>query len=193
MSDSGLLLQEMEVGDLPMVAKWLAEPHVARWYLAGSSVDREIEDLRQSVAGEQAVNALIVLLNGGPIGWCQWYLCDDDPDWAQDIGARPGDVGMDYAIGSPTHTGRGIGTALIAAMVDAIRAVHPHAAIFADPDERNAASRRVLEKNGFALVDVKSIPSELTADPMAIYRLGRRAGFSASVRWSPNRSPERSR
>jgi len=41
----------------------------------------------------------------------------------------------------------------------------------ADPDERNVASRRVLEKNGFELVAVKAIPSEPTDDPMAIYRL----------------------
>jgi RimJ/RimL family protein N-acetyltransferase len=40
-----------------------------------------------------------------------------------------------------------------------------------DPDERNTASRRVLEKNGFRLVAVRSLPSEPTDDPMAIYRL----------------------
>jgi RimJ/RimL family protein N-acetyltransferase len=162
----------MEVEDLPMVAGWLAEPHVSRWYLAGSSVDREVEDLRQSVTGEQAVHALIVEHNGVPIGWCQWYPCHDDPDWAHDIGAADGDVGVDYAIGSADHTGRGIGTAIIAELVDTVRAQRPAASIFADPDELNIASRRVLEKNRFALTAIKSIPSEPTDDPMAIYRLG---------------------
>ena len=176
-----------------MVAGWLAEPHVSRWWLAGSSVEREIEDLRQSTLGRQPVVALILVYDGEPIGWCQWYLCGDDPDWAQEIGAGPGDIGMDYAIGSRGHIGRGIGVELVAALVKAIRDAHPDAAIFADPDQRNAASRRVLEKNGFVLSDVRSVASEPTNDPMAIYRLGPAAGVNASGRWSPDRSPTRSR
>jgi RimJ/RimL family protein N-acetyltransferase len=40
-----------------------------------------------------------------------------------------------------------------------------------DPDAGNVASRRVLEKNGFRLVDVRPVASEPTDDPMAIYRL----------------------
>jgi aminoglycoside 6'-N-acetyltransferase len=161
----------MECEDLTLVAGWLEEPHVSRWYLAGSSVEREIDDLLAGITGEQAVNALIVTHDEEPIGWCQWYLCHDDPDWAQDIGAGAGDVGIDYAVGSPAHVGRGIGTALIAELLRTVRAGHPSAAVFADPDERNTASRRVLEKNGFELVDIRPIPSELTDDPMAVYRL----------------------
>jgi len=67
--------------------------------------------------------------------------------------------------------GRGVGTALITELVHLIRAHQPRVAVMADPDERNVASRRVLEKNGFELVAVKAIPSEPTDDPMAIYRL----------------------
>ncbi len=33
------------------------------------------------------------------------------------------------------------------------------------------ASRRVLEKNGFRLIDVTALASERTDDPVAIYRL----------------------
>jgi RimJ/RimL family protein N-acetyltransferase len=41
----------------------------------------------------------------------------------------------------------------------------------ADPEAANMASRRVLEKNGFDLVAVKTMDVEPTDDPMAIYRL----------------------
>ena len=181
-------LRAMEVGDLATVARWLAEPHVSRWYVAGSSVEREIEDLRRSAAGEQAVHALMVSHGGVAVGWCQWYLCHDDPEWAKDIGAEPGDVGIDYAIGSPAHQNQGIGTKVIAELVNAVRAVHPGASILADPDEQNKASRRVLEKNGFQLVAVKRIPSEPTDEPMAIYRLSPGASVNASERSIRDRS-----
>jgi RimJ/RimL family protein N-acetyltransferase len=43
--------------------------------------------------------------------------------------------------------------------------------VIADPEASNTASRRVLEKNGFRLLDERSLASEPTAAPMAIYRL----------------------
>ena len=85
--------------------------------------------------------------------------------------ALPGEAGIDYAIGDPAQISRGVGTELIAALVAEVRRHHPGAGILADPDARNAASRRVLEKNGFGLVAVRPVASEPTGDPMAIYRL----------------------
>jgi RimJ/RimL family protein N-acetyltransferase len=161
----------MRLDDLPLVTGWLSAPHVAPWYLAGSSVEAEAEDLRRSVSGGEQVHVLIVSEEERPVGWCQWYLCDVDPQWAADIGAGPGDVGIDYAIGDSTRVGQGVGTVLIGALVGQVRAHHPRCVVMSDPDARNAASRRVLEKNGFELVAVQSIRSEPTDDPMAIYRL----------------------
>lgn len=165
-----LTLRPMGAEDLALVTRWLGEPHVARWYLAGSSVEQEVEDLRQSVDGTQ-VHALLVLDDGAPIGWCQWYRAAVDRDWAADLGAGPGDVGVDYAIGDPASVGRGLGTALVRTLVHRVRAASPHVAFVSDPDARNTASRRVLEKNGFRLVGVRALASEPTDDPMAIYRL----------------------
>jgi aminoglycoside 6'-N-acetyltransferase len=168
---SMLTLRDMVDDDLPVVTQWLRESHVARWYLAGSSVEQEVDDLRQSVARAHPVHALIVLEDDAPVGWCQWYPCEDDPDWASDIGAGPGDVGIDYAIGDPDRVGRGLGTELVAALVWLVRAEQPGVALMSDPDARNVPSRRVLEKNGFQLIGVASLASEPTDDPMAIYRL----------------------
>jgi RimJ/RimL family protein N-acetyltransferase len=41
----------------------------------------------------------------------------------------------------------------------------------ADPEAENHASRRVLEKNGFRLIAVKTMDSEPSDELMAIYRL----------------------
>jgi aspartate racemase len=164
-------LRPMEAADLELVRGWLGQEHVARWFLTGSTVSDELEDLRQCVAGTEPTLALVVLDSGRPVGWCQWYLCSSYPDHAAGVGAAPGDVGIDYAIGDPALIGSGVGTALIAALVAHIRQRHPDAGIIADPEATNAASRRVLSKNGFGLVGEHPVSSEPTDVPMAIYRL----------------------
>jgi aminoglycoside 6'-N-acetyltransferase len=161
----------MDTADLGLVEAWLRDPEVARWYVAGSSIEDELDELRQCVAGDEQTEALIVTGPGGSIGWCQWYLCDDYPDHAAGVGASPGDAGIDYAIGDPASRGRGVGTALITALVAYIRQRHPDAGVVADPEASNVASRRVLEKNGFQLLAERPVASEPTSTPMAIYRL----------------------
>jgi aminoglycoside 6'-N-acetyltransferase len=160
----------MELGDLDVVKTWLVEQHVARWYLAGSSLEDEVEDLRRSIVGDQPTRALVVMLSDEPVGWCQWYRCCDYPDYAADVDARPDDVGIDYAIGDPEVVGHGVGTALIAALVGAIRQEHKRGGIVADPEASNTASRRVLEKNHFHLLGIRPLTTEATEQPMAIYR-----------------------
>lgn len=166
-----LSLRPMELGDLSMVERWLAAPHVARWFLDGSSLEEELADIRQSVNGDDGTHMLVVLDDGEPIGWCQWYLCAVAPEWAAEISAEPGDVGVDYAVGERGRVGGGVGTSLIASLVGLVRAAQPGCGIVADPDAQNMASRRVLEKNGFELVGVKVMDSEPSDQPMAIYRL----------------------
>lgn len=133
-------------------------------------IEAEIEDVRSSVAREQRTNVLVVEEDGRPIGWCQWYLLSDYPEYETDVDGQPGDVGIDYAIGDPTRIGRGLGTQLIDVLVGQIRQVHPGAGIVADPDATNKASRRILEKNGFRLIDERVVPSDETDALMAIYR-----------------------
>jgi aminoglycoside 6'-N-acetyltransferase len=163
-------LRAMQLGDLDRVEAWLKEPHVARWYLAGSSLEDEVEDLLRSVIGEQPTRALLVTLDKEPVGWCQWYRCSAYPEYAADIKAEPDDVGIDYAIGDPKQIGRGVGTTLVATLLETIREEHGRGGVVADPEATNTASRRVLEKNGFELLGLWAPASEATDAPMAIYR-----------------------
>lgn len=166
-----LTLRGMETADLDLVAGWLDEPQVARWFLIASTIEEEIEGLRRCLVGGEPTEVLLVADRDEPIGWCQWYLCRDYPEHAEGVGAGTDDIGIDYAIGDPTRRGSGVGTALIAELVSYIRRQHRHAGIIADPEASNVASRRVLEKNGFTLLEVRPVASEPTQAAMAIYRL----------------------
>jgi aminoglycoside 6'-N-acetyltransferase len=173
-------LRPMTADDLSMVARWLREPHVARWWLADTTADAELQTLRKRVSEDedQETRMLTIierddesLSDAGRIGWCEWYPYDAYRQEAEALGARVGDCGIDYAIGDPAAIARGLGTQLIAALVSEVRRHHPGCGVIVDPDADNVASRRVLERNGFSLVAVRPVASELNDYPMAIYRL----------------------
>jgi aminoglycoside 6'-N-acetyltransferase len=164
-------LRPMTLDDLPLVRHWLDQPHLARWWLSGTTVGSELDSYAAAIRGADPTFMLIATRAGEPVGFGQWYAWSDYPKDADGVGAHPGDCGIDYALGEPAVVGGGVGTELVAALVAEVRRHHPEAGIVADPEAANHASRRVLEKNGFVLVAERPVPSEPVDTPMAIYRL----------------------
>jgi aminoglycoside 6'-N-acetyltransferase len=165
-------LRPMTLDDLPLVRRWLDQPHVARWWLSGTTATAELDSYAEAIRGDDPTVMLIASSAGEPVGFGQRYAWSDYPKDADGVGARPGDCGIDYALGEAAVVGSGVGTELVAALVAEVRRHYPDAGIVADPEATNHASRRVLEKNGFVLVAERPVPSELVDTPMAIYRLG---------------------
>jgi aminoglycoside 6'-N-acetyltransferase len=152
-------LRAMIEEDLTSVARWLREPHVARWWMSDTTVEAEIEKYRGRLTDTSRVRMRTILEHSDrgtlPIGWCEWYPYDGDPEGAREVGAAPGECGIDYAIGDPGAVGRGLGTELIAMLVAEVRRIHPGCGVIVDPDAANVASRRVLERNGFSFVELR--------------------------------------
>ncbi len=166
-------LRSLVVADLPLLSGWFAAAHVERWWHESSDPARVRAEYLPCVEGKEPTRALIAELPTGPFGFAQWYRWSDYPDHARSVGADPDEAGFDYLIGPPTACGRGLGTQLIAALVGHILQRDPTVAGFVvDPEVANAASRRVLEKNGFELVAVKDIPDPdgHPIGPTAVYR-----------------------
>jgi aminoglycoside 6'-N-acetyltransferase len=164
-------LRPMADADLPRIGEWLVQPHVARWWTPETTPEEQLATYRRRIDGPSPTHMLTVLHDDEPIGWCQWYRWADYPEPAAGVEAEPTDVGIDYAIGDRSRTGRGLGTELIAALVAEVRRHEPQAAIRSTPEADNTASRGVLERNGFELLAVRPIVTEGHDRPMTVYRL----------------------
>jgi len=165
-------LRAMTLEDLALFESWLRTPHFGQWFLQDATIESELADNAAAITGAEPTTALIVQADGHDVGWAQWYRYDDWADEVPEYEVLPGEVGIDYGIGEPTCVSRGIGTAMIAELVGHVRAAAPGASIMTAPSAANRASCRVLEKNGFALVSLRSVADEPNASPLAFYRLG---------------------
>ncbi|MDX8525304.1 GNAT family N-acetyltransferase [Mesorhizobium sp. MSK_1335] len=131
------------VNDLPLIAGWLKEPHVAEWW---DDPAKEIAEIREHI-DSVSVEPLIVELDGRPIAYLQSYdphMEDDHPYADQPFGT----LGIDLSIGPPELVGIGHGSAIVRQFVEelfeegALRVV-------IDPHPDNGRAIRAYEKAGF--------------------------------------------
>lgn len=163
-------------GDFPLLGSWLREPEVARWWpKPGLSGELLEADYGPAIDGREPTRLYIVLCDGEPVGFTETYLHADHPHWDHAIGL-PDVAGIDYLIGVPARYGQGLGTAVIGSFCRFVFALYPDVPALASvPQAANTASRRVLEKNGFRLVEERMVESDDPGDAglAAIYTLER--------------------
>jgi len=157
--------------DFPRLAEWLAEPHVSRWWNHEFTPEALERDFGSTVDGDEPSEDHIVLLDGRPIGLIQSSRYEDYPGYEAELAAvlpvPDHAVSIDYLIGDPTLTGRGVGPAMIAAFASHIWRTNPDATCIIVPvSSANRASWRALQRAGFRTVargDLK--PNNPTDDP----------------------------
>ncbi|MBP1858816.1 GNAT family N-acetyltransferase [Rhizobium herbae] len=135
--------------DFPLLGRWLAEPHVAKWWGESTEELAGIEEAMTSVE----TRPLMVELDGTPIAYLQCYdphLEDDHPYQDQ----PPGTLGIDISIGNPDLTGRGHGSAIIRQFCAELFAAGT-ARVVIDPDPANTQAIRAYEKAGFRFLDTR--------------------------------------
>jgi aminoglycoside 6'-N-acetyltransferase len=133
--------------DLPMIAGWLAEPHVAQWW---DDPETEIAEIAKHI-DSISVEPLIVELDGKSIAYLQSYdphLEDDHPYADQPFGT----LGIDLSIGRPELVGRGHGSAIVRQFVEQLFEEGVPRVII-DPDPANGRAIRAYEKAGFRRID----------------------------------------
>ncbi|WP_297739948.1 GNAT family N-acetyltransferase [Nocardioides sp.] len=149
--DWSVTVRAMTRGDLPLVTRWRQRPHVHQWWTDDGepTLERVTEQYAADIDGTTPTRMWVAEVNGRSVGFVQDYRVGDYPDYAL-LTPDADAVGIDYAIGEPEWTGRGLGTRILWAWLLKARHRFPGTArCFAAPDHRNEASLRVLEKSGF--------------------------------------------
>jgi aminoglycoside 6'-N-acetyltransferase len=146
-----LTWRRLMASDLPMLARWLAEPQVARWWNHDCSLEGVERDFGPSVRGEEPSEDLVVLLDAQPVGLLQRSRISDYPEEVERfstlVDIPSGAIELDYLIADPARRGRGLGTRLIETAVARTWIDHPCApavlvAVVALTQRRGAYCRR---------------------------------------------------
>lgn len=177
-------LGRLTVDDFDLLADWLSHPHVHRWWYHEFTPDAVLRDFGPSARGEEPNEDFLASVSepGGPrpVGLVQRSFWHDYPEYVEEVAhilPIPADaVTIDYLIGELADTGRGLGPAMIEAMLRDTWARVPRAGCVIVPVALgNRASWRALEKAGFTRIAEGDLAPDNPADPPAhvIYRLDR--------------------
>jgi aminoglycoside 6'-N-acetyltransferase len=128
----------------PLLAGWLARPHVAQWF---PDPGARLEWALDPPTG--GANALIAC-DGRPVGYLSWrkvFRETLDAVGLHDIPA--GSVDIDILIGEADCVGRGLGPKALALLVERLRADPTVPLAGLTPSVANLVAQRAYEKAGF--------------------------------------------
>lgn len=164
MGTEDLRLRAMELDDLALAEGWMRRPEVARWW--SDDPVEQVSDIRAELEGAGASTYRIAEVDGRPVGLIFGYRIVDYPEYLDELTEAGVEIptgawSVDYLIGEPDATGRGIGSAMVAAMCQEAWSLDPDAhCILVPVHADNVASWRTLVRAGFA-----EIPGEVEMEP----------------------------
>lgn len=141
--------------DLPTLASWLGQPHVARFWRESSALADVTARYTPCIDGDDPTRLYVVTADGRDIGMFQRYRIAANPDWLRAL--QPAGVegietaaGIDYLIGIPELVHRGIGTTAISQFSAETLTAYPDVdRIVVTVDIDNRASWRALERASY--------------------------------------------
>jgi aminoglycoside 6'-N-acetyltransferase len=143
--------------DFPLIAEWLAQPHIARWWNHEFTPEAVERDFGSSVDGAEPGEDYLALLDGRPAGLIQYSRYADYPEYLAELArltpVPEHAVSIDYLIGDATLTGRGLGKAMITRFDERVWEASSVATCIVVPvNAANEASWRALLGAGFRIV-----------------------------------------
>lgn len=147
--------------DQPLLRRWLAQPHVDRWWRTPWGLAEIEAAYGPRIDGREPTHVHLIASGGRPVGWVQWFRWADYPQHAAELGVDARAAGLDLAIGEPGATGQGLGTRALRWFVDHVVFADPAiAACVCDPEADNLRSLRMFAKAGFSTIRRVRRPGE---------------------------------
>lgn len=176
-----IAFRSLRRSDFDLLASWLAEPLVARWWnheWTPAAIER---DFGAAVDGREPTEVHLASVEDRTFGLIQRYALDAYPEYVEElstvISVPPGAVGIDYMVGEPEMRGRGLGAGMIAAYVGRSWEAFPDASdVIVPVSAANPGSWRALERAGFERIAEGELKPDNPRDSRdhVIYRRGRR-------------------
>lgn len=171
-------LRLMTEADLGMLHEWLHRPHIVEWW-GGEEARPSLEEVRQdyspSVLAEAGVTPCIAMIGTDPIGYAQSYVAMGSGDGWWEAETDPGVRGIDQSLANAADLNKGLGTALVRALVGHLFSDPAVTRIQTDPSPDNHRAIRCYEKAGFVQHGVITTP-----DGPAMYMVQTREAYEAA-------------
>ncbi len=167
--DLAIRLMRDDMEDYGLMARWLTDHRVLAYYEGRDNpfpLERVVEEYGPLVRGEESVVPCILLHQGTPIGYMQYYGLVDyiqyfslTEEEKEGFGlSRPDRVyGLDVFIGEPDLWDRGLGTRAVSLMVRYLFQRLKADQVVVDPETWNTRAVRCYQKAGFRIL--KRLPA----------------------------------
>ena len=155
--DVAIRLLREDDADLSLIAGWLSDDRVLEWY---GGRDHPIDlaaayaEYAPSVQLAEGVCPGIALLRGEPVGYVQWYLVGDEPEYGLDDDDLTDTWALDLFIGRPELWGTGVGSRVARLIVHHLFTDRGARRVVIDPRVANHRAIAAYEKCGFRTVRV---------------------------------------
>lgn len=146
--------------DIELLIAWRADRRVNEWY--GGLEEATPEALQADWDDEAWCERGIIILDGRPVGFVQWYEADAEARAQYRLPLGPKYWGIDIFLGEPALFGQGIGTSVVRMLSNRLLTEGTADIVVIDPQQRNKRAIRSYEKAGF--VYSHDLPGHETQD-----------------------------
>jgi aminoglycoside 6'-N-acetyltransferase len=174
LSPESIGFRRMALDDLPLMHRWLQEPHVLEWWWGGVAPPYEAVTAKYGprIRGEEPTDPYLLLFMDQPIGYIQAYMIRDYPEYAAIVDTDAGAAGVDLFIGEDAYLHKGLGSYILRAFLRAvIFGAGDATSCVIGPSETNRIAIRAYKKAGFRYF--KTAPSANEPTPEYLMRITR--------------------
>ncbi len=130
---------------LPLLRRWLREPHVRRWWGDPDA------NLRESLQRPQGGGHAVIAIDGAPVGYICWQpYRREDLEILGESDIAEGSIDVDLMIGEVAHVGEGAGPRALEILVEELRGDASVPLVGVCTSVENTRAIRAFEKVGFS-------------------------------------------